>query len=153
MRAKPHRILAIASSGGHWLQLHAIAANLPGEVVFATTQPPPTAIAGVIHYLPDASKTHPLRVALLLLHVVVLLVRLNPTHVVTTGAAPGCLAVILGRLMGRRVVFVDSIANAEGLSLSGRIAARCGLPTLTQWPHLHGRAGARYAGDVFQELA
>ena len=45
--------------------------------------------------------------------------RLRPDVVITTGAAPGYFAVRIGKLLGARVVWVDSIANAEELSLSG----------------------------------
>ena len=48
----------------------------------------------------------------------------------------------------RRTLFLDSIANAEELSLSANLAKRhCDL-VLTQWPHLAEQDGPRYRGSV-----
>jgi UDP-N-acetylglucosamine:LPS N-acetylglucosamine transferase len=152
MQFEGRRVLAISSSGGHWIQLRAITANIDGAVVYVTTQAPAESVSAPIYYVPDANKGSPLRLLGSALRVLYLVIRLRPDAIVTTGAAPGCLAVLLGRLMGKPVVFIDSIANAEAISLSGRIAARLGVATLTQWPHLAGVRGVQYAGHVFGEL-
>ena len=51
-------------------------------------------------------------------------VRVRPHVIVTTGAAPGYIAIRLGRILGARTVFLDSMANAEKLSLSAHLAER-----------------------------
>jgi UDP-N-acetylglucosamine:LPS N-acetylglucosamine transferase len=108
-------------------------------------------VEGDIHYVPDANKTQPLRVVALTLRIAYLLLRVNPQQVITTGAAPGCVAVLLARLLGKPVIFIDSIANADTISLSGRIACRAGVTTLTQWPHLAESRRVLYVGNVFGE--
>jgi UDP-N-acetylglucosamine:LPS N-acetylglucosamine transferase len=76
------------------------------------------------------------------------LVRERPELVISTGAAPGCLAIALGRLLGARTIWLDSIANVERLSVSGRLVRPfCDL-WLTQWPHLAARGGPAFAGRV-----
>ncbi|NWG72700.1 MAG: glycosyltransferase [Parvularculaceae bacterium] len=77
-----------------------------------------------------------------------LLRRIRPDVVVSTGAAPGYLALRLGRLLGARTVWIDSIANAEELSLAGRRAGRVADLWLTQWPHLARPDGPHYRGAV-----
>lgn len=62
--------------------------------------------------------------------------RRRPDAIVTTGAAPGLIAVAIGRLRGITTIWVDSIANASELSGSGKIASRLADKTFTQWPHL-----------------
>jgi hypothetical protein len=42
----------------------------------------------------------------------------KPNIILTTGAAPGVLAVIVGKLRGPKNIWVDSIANVERLALS-----------------------------------
>ncbi|RZN12835.1 UDP-N-acetylglucosamine--LPS N-acetylglucosamine transferase [Bradyrhizobium genosp. SA-3] len=72
----------------------------------------------------------------------------RPDIVVSTGAAPGYLALRLGRMMGARTVWLDSIANVEHLSMSGfRIGHSADL-WLTQWPHLARPEGPHYEGSV-----
>ena len=51
-------------------------------------------------------------------------------------------------MLGARTLFLDSIANAEELSLSANLARRhCDL-VLTQWPHLAEGDGPGYRGSV-----
>jgi hypothetical protein len=44
-------------------------------------------------------------------------------------------------------VWIDSIANVEQLSLSGKLAARVAGRTYTQWPHL-ATGAILYNGNV-----
>lgn len=72
----------------------------------------------------------------------------KPDVVLSTGAAPGYFAILFGRLFGARTIWVDSIANADRLSLSGRLAGKHADLWLTQWPHLARAKGPLYRGAV-----
>ena len=84
----------------------------------------------------------------MLMRLALLLLRERPDVIVTTGAAPGYAAIRLGKLLGTRTAWIDSIANADKLSMSGRLAGRHADLWLTQWPHLGGDDGPRYEGAV-----
>jgi UDP-N-acetylglucosamine:LPS N-acetylglucosamine transferase len=73
--------------------------------------------------------------------------RERPSVVVSTGAAPGYLAIRMGARIGARTIWIDSVANVEELSLSGRMASAVADLCLTQWPHLAG-GRVRYLGAV-----
>ena len=77
-----------------------------------------------------------------------LLARLRPQVIVSTGALPGLAFIILGRLSGRRTIWVESMANSEALSLSGQWAARIAHECFVQWPQLEVAGQTRYAGSV-----
>ncbi len=92
-----------------------------------------------------------------MLCVVALVVRVRPRVIVSTGAAPGFFALRIGSLIGAKTLWVDSFANAEELSLSGRKASKFADLALTQWKHLgealpesssRARGNAYYAGAV-----
>jgi UDP-N-acetylglucosamine:LPS N-acetylglucosamine transferase len=72
----------------------------------------------------------------------------KPDVVISTGAAPGYLALRLGRIIGARTIWLDSIANVEQLSMSGAKIGRFADLWLTQWPHLTRPGGPYYAGSV-----
>ena len=72
----------------------------------------------------------------------------KPDIVISTGAAPGYFALRLGRLIGARTIWLDSIANVEELSMSGSWIGRSADLWLTQWPHLARPEGPHYAGSV-----
>lgn len=153
------RVLAISSPGGHWMQLTSICRSLAPDVVYARADRASDGrfltgrgTAADAYLLPDANKDQPVQVVRCLEQVVRLLRRSRPDLVVSTGAAPGCLACVFAALTGRRAVFIDSIANAERLSLSARICAALGVEVVTQWPNLDGRRGVTYRGSVLGEL-
>ncbi|SDF74921.1 Oligosaccharide biosynthesis protein Alg14 like [Limimonas halophila] len=147
------RILAVASGGGHWAQLRAITTNLDVPVVYATTLAPSDVTDDPVHRIPDANASRPVDLARCAWVLWRIVRRERPDYLVTTGAAPGAAAVGIARLHGIPAIFIDSIANAEALSRSGRIAVRLGARTFTQWPHLSDIDGIEYAGTVFGEQA
>jgi UDP-N-acetylglucosamine:LPS N-acetylglucosamine transferase len=145
---KPRRALAVASAGGHLMELRRIRHVFDGmdviwlttDIAFAKDIAADAAAAGapepVVRAVPEASLWNKRHLLHQMIAVGVALFRLRPDVVVTTGAAPGYFAVLFGRMLGARTIFIDSIANAEELSKSGRWAGRHADLLLTQWPHL-----------------
>jgi UDP-N-acetylglucosamine:LPS N-acetylglucosamine transferase len=79
----------------------------------------------------------------------VLMHRFRPDAVITTGAAPGYVALRLAKLRGCRTVWLDSIANAEEISMSARLARPHADLWLTQWKELAAKTpGLQYWGRV-----
>jgi UDP-N-acetylglucosamine:LPS N-acetylglucosamine transferase len=145
------KILAVASSGGHWTQLLRLRPAFAGhEVVFMTTQPDSRGDVAPdrFHCVPDANRNNKLRVLLLMLRTLLVVLRERPDVVISTGAAPGYFAVRFGRLLGARTLWLESIANVEELSLSTRMARPYADLLLTQWPHLARAEGPHYRGSV-----
>jgi hypothetical protein len=139
------RILAVASSGGHWEQLMVLSGGLAGfAVTYATTAPRPE--AHVI--LRDCSRDSPMGCLICAWQAFWLIVRARPDFVVSTGAAPGLIALFFGKLLGAKTVWIDSVANAEQLSMSGRLAGGFADLQLTQWQHVADTSGARYMGGL-----
>ena len=59
------------------------------------------------------------------------------------------LALAVAKLAGRsRTIWIDSIANTERMSLSGRMARPVADAWLVQWEHLSRRGGPAYWGAV-----
>ena len=77
-----------------------------------------------------------------------IVIKVRPDVVVTTGAAPGFFACLIGRLTGCRTAWIDSMANVCELSMSGRAAGRWSDLWLTQWKGLSGDEGPHYRGAV-----
>ncbi|MEP3347012.1 MAG: UDP-N-acetylglucosamine--LPS N-acetylglucosamine transferase [Litoreibacter sp.] len=140
------RVLAVSSGGGHWQQLMLLSEAFEGEdVTYACAG---TAKGPLVRSLPDCNARTPKQVLLTLFSAVRLVCILRPDVVISTGAAPGVLAIIAGKSIGCRTVWIDSIANAERMSLSGRIARRFSDLWVTQWPNVAEQSGATYAGAV-----
>ncbi|MEO0621175.1 MAG: UDP-N-acetylglucosamine--LPS N-acetylglucosamine transferase [Pseudomonadota bacterium] len=154
------RVMVVASAGGHWVQLFRMRPAWAGcAVTYVTTDPgygaevvADAAARGepepAYRTVTDANRWQKLRLARQALEIGWLVLRRRPQAIVTTGAAPGYFALRFGRLIGARTIWVDSIANAEELSLSGARAGRHSDLWLTQWPHLVRPDGPDHKGAV-----
>lgn len=145
------RVLAVASGGGHWVQLQRLRPALEHhDVAFVTTNRgyEREVAPSRLHVVNDASRTTKLGLVLLALRMAVILLRERPDVVISTGAAPGYFALRLGRLLGARTIWIDSIANVDEMSMAGRLARPYADLWLTQWPHLASPEGPQFAGAV-----
>ena len=145
------KVLAVASGGGHWVQLMRVRSVFEEAAVTYVTvnrdyrDEVPGARFRVVN---DATRWNKLAVLLMALRLLLIVVRVRPDVVVTTGAAPGYFALRFGRWVGARTVWLDSIANVEELSLAGRMARPYADLWLAQWAHLASEDGPRWAGAV-----
>lgn len=104
---------------------------------------------GRFSYVPDASRDSGILLILWqALSVLKVLLKVRPDIVLTTGAAPGFFALFFGKKLGMKTVWVDSIANVDEVSMSGRKAARYADLYITQWEHLAQQDGPAYYGSV-----
>jgi UDP-N-acetylglucosamine:LPS N-acetylglucosamine transferase len=147
---RQHRVLAVASGGGHWVQLQRLTPAFDGQdVAYLTTDPGYRSEVGDarFHVVNDANRWNKMALILCALRVLWVVLRERPDIVISTGAAPGYLAIRWARLLGARTVWIDSIANVDELSMSGRMASTAADLCLTQWPHL-AAGQVRYLGAV-----
>jgi len=136
---KTVRVLAMASGGGHWVQLLRMRPAWAGcDVVYASVHADSAVDVPGSRFLSfgDASRKDFWRFGLVACQMLVMVLRVRPDVIVTTGAAPPLFALLFGRMIGARTLWVDSIANGEVLSSSGRLAARVATRRVTQWPAL-----------------
>lgn len=152
IQAQPRtRVLAVASGGGHWVQLRRLAGAFAGcDVAYVTTLSGYRAdVAPARFYVVrDASRWNKLRLIQSALQMLRIMLKERPEVIISTGAAPGFLAVRIGKLFGARTIWLDSIANVEQLSMAGQKAGRFADLWLTQWPHLGSADGPTFMGAV-----
>ena len=148
---RPSKVLAVASGGGHWVQLLRLRPAFDGlDVTFVSTRRDLRSdVAGApFRVVPDANRWDKWGVARCVLAMTWVLLVERPRVVVTTGAAPGYLAVRIAKLIRAHTIWVDSIANVEEMSLSGRKALDTADLCITQWEHLATQDGPHYFGSV-----
>jgi UDP-N-acetylglucosamine:LPS N-acetylglucosamine transferase len=151
MSRAPKKVLAVSSGGGHWVQLARVLPALEGHRLFVVTTD--ASRRGEVacerfFVVRDASRWNKLGLLFTALGLSWILLRVRPRVVLSTGAAPGFLALLLAKAFGARTLWIDSIANAERLSLSGEKAGRVADLWLTQWAHLARPDGPHYRGSV-----
>lgn len=146
------KIFAAASNGGHWKQLLRITKPLEEqfELVYASTHAGCKAMVGSgrFYLMRDFSRKDAWRLLPAFFRLLRILRRERPDAVLTTGAAPGLVCLMAGRVLRCKTIWVDSAANAAALSGSGRIARCLASRVYTQWPDL-AKDGVVYAGAVW----
>lgn len=145
------KVLAVSSSGGHWVQLKRVLPAFEGHRVSIATierDVRDQVECERFYVVNDASLWSKLALVRSALRMMWIVLRARPDVVVSTGAAPGFFGILFGKLFGARTIWIDSIANAEQLSLSGAKAGRFADLWLTQWPHLARDGGPHYRGSV-----
>lgn len=148
---KPRRILAVASGGGHWVQLLRLRPAFEGQrVAYATVRAEyrQDVPGSRLFVIPDATRWSKLALVRQAATLAWIMLRVRPHVVISTGAAPGYFAIRLGRLVGARTCWIDSIANVEHLSMTGQIIGKHAHLWLTQWPHLATPNGPACVGSV-----
>lgn len=138
------KILLVGSFGGHFIQLQRLYGQIAESVdhdnvsfTFASTEQglivngTPALFCPNIH---RGSRIKDLISAVRKTYAVLKIAK--PDAVISTGALPGLLLCFIAKLMGKQVIWVDSMANYQQLSFSGKIARLFCDICLTQWEHL-----------------
>lgn len=148
---KQQKILAVASGGGHWVQLRRVAPAFAScEVTYVTVEPSYRAQVGDAGFkvVVDATRWNKFKLLIMLFQIIWILIRIRPDVVVSTGAAPGFFALRIGKMIGARTIWLDSIANIEHVSMSGQKIGPHASLWLTQWEHLAADDGPEFKGAV-----
>jgi UDP-N-acetylglucosamine:LPS N-acetylglucosamine transferase len=151
MNKKQKKILAVASGGGHWIQLMRLRPAFEGcEVVYISTHAgyQKQVKESVFYTVTDANRWNKLKLIKMAFEVMHIVRKEKPDLIVSTGAAPGLLAIFWGRLTGSKTIWLDSIANVERISMSGRIARPICSLHLTQWENLADGTATLFKGNV-----
>ncbi len=133
------KVLAVASGGGHITELLRLQpAFKEHELIYVSTQESfASTVKGFKYYLvPDFSKWNAYKIPMVAWKMYKLFSKIKPDVIVTTGAAPGVIALFVGWLMGAKTIWVESLCHAEKVSISGKMVNFFADRVYTQWPHL-----------------
>jgi hypothetical protein len=140
------KVFAIASFGGHWKQLKLLSQVLDHhDVIYITNQ---DFKGDRYKKISDVNRDSYFMMLVCFLQLLVLFIKHRPTHVVSTGALPGLIGILIGRIFLCKTLWIDSMANAEELSFSGKIAKKIAHVCLSQWQEVASSEGVGYEGRV-----
>jgi UDP-N-acetylglucosamine:LPS N-acetylglucosamine transferase len=152
LKCKPKRIMAIASKGGHWIQLQRLEPVWRDQnVVFITNDKCLQCHVGneIFETVIDANFNQKGRLLFLAVQILWKVIKHRPEIIITTGAAPGFFSIVWGKALGAKTVWLDSVANADELSLAGKKVGKFADVWLTQWPEIESENGPKFKGRVF----
>lgn len=145
------KLLAAASVGGHWIQLLRITKGLEAhcEVSYISTHEKCAKLVEGhrFHKIQDFSRWDAYKIIPAFFSALNILRKEKPDVVITTGAAPGLIVLFAACCLGKKTIWIDSIANSVFLSFSGKVAKRFASRFYTQWKDLSGK-DVYYEGNV-----
>lgn len=150
------RICVGASAGGHMnqlMQLLKVSGNWPKQPDFYITTMDEVAKKleekGPVYVVGECNRQHPLKAIAVFARCMRIIAKERPDVVITTGSLPLAFACLCARLYGAKIVWIDSIANIERFSMSGRLMRHFAHLFLTQWPDLAKKYNnVEYAGAI-----
>lgn len=135
----PMKVLAVASGGGHIVELLRLQpAFEEHELIYMSTHESfASSCKGFPYFVtPDFSRWNPLKIPVAAWKMYKIMRRIKPDVVITTGAAPGVVALFIGKLLGAKTIWVESLCHAEKVSISGKMCELFADRVYTQWQHL-----------------
>ena len=145
------KLMALASGGGHWVELMRLRPAFDDfETVYVSMfDNYADQLNGArLYVIPDASRFNLLGFFPIFWKALRIVARERPQAMVTTGSAPMLAFILLGRILGCRTLWIDSIANSEHLTSSGRLARKFAGKVISQWPDVAQKEGVDYWGGV-----
>ena len=150
------KICVGASSGGHMNQLLKLLEYsdewMHNPYVYITTLDvlaPILRKRGDVYVIGEADRLHPFKAVIVLCKSLHAAFKERPDIVITTGAMPLAFFCFFSKLFGARIVWIDSVANIDKLSLSGRFVKLFSNLFITQWPDLATPDGKiQYVGEI-----
>lgn len=144
------RVLAVASGGGHWIQLMRMRPAFDdAKTVFVSVDKDQAAEVSPNRFykVPEGNRDTKLSLIWMAFKLLLIIAWERPHVVISTGAAQGYFACRMGRWFGARTLFIDSVANGEQLTLSAQLATRHATKVLSQWESVAKKAGVDYRGS------
>lgn len=136
-----HKILAVASFGGHILELKHIIRYHQGEKIIVSS-------GGQCDYqIANFSRWSKRKGFSVFCRLFYIIRHEQPDTIITTGAAPGLMAVLAGWLLRKQTIWIDSLAARKRLSLSARLAKPFATYIYTQSQILANKK-IQYIGEI-----
>ncbi|MFC1906266.1 PssD/Cps14F family polysaccharide biosynthesis glycosyltransferase [Chloroflexota bacterium] len=142
----------VCSDGGHLTEMLQIKEAFEGHDTFFITYNVVGGGYGLENvYLMNILKKNPLRYLASLPFLLKVLLKEKPKIIVSNGAEIAIPTLYLAKLLGIKIIFIETIARVDESSFTGRLIYPLANIFLVQWPQMLEKYGkkARYHGRVF----
>ena len=149
---KEVKICITCSSGGHLTEALKATQDLRGDKFFVTFWDPrvETLLKRYRYYLITHPKRNPFLLVKNCFDAIRVLLKEKPNLIISTGADVTVCLCILGKLLGRKLIYIESGGNVYTPSLTGRILYPFADLFIIQWWPLKRRLKkAIYGGPLF----
>ena len=149
---KRMRVCFLASSGGHLEELLGLTALIKAHDAFIVTEKRsfsvelPVETVYFVMPVDRNDRTFPLRLIWIAIQSLLILLRERPQVVVSTGALMTVPMSLLAKMMGAKLIFIESITRVHSTSATGRLMYKYADLLIIQWESLR----AQYPNAVYR---
>ena len=138
-----NQLLRLLEMSGSWPQPPSFYITTLGALAGKLAQ------GGQVYVIGECNRQQPVKMLQVLIRSLKVVAKERPDVVITTGSLPLAMVCLSAALFGAKIVWIDSVANTERLSLSGRMVRHFADLFLTQWPELtHKYKNIEYVGAI-----
>ena len=153
----PKKVCLVSSTGGHFMELMQLLPALNGCRFYIVTEKNPSTTPIVEkyphYYLVQQQRRgwqFPFKFAYNIVMSAIYLIKEKPSIVITTGAGASYPTCRLAKIMGTKVIYIESFAKLNNESLTGRMVYPFADKFFVQWPEmLSVYPNAEYHGTVY----
>lgn len=143
------KVMAVASKGGHWIQLNRLKPVFDKhQTYYVSTFTAKDKKDKYYFKTVDANRNKKILLLLQFSQMLFLIIKIRPDVVVSTGASLGFFALQISKLLRIKTIWLDSMANGDEMSLSGKKVKIFSDVWLTQWENVADNEGASFKGRV-----
>ena len=156
MKCKKPKICFISSSGGHFSELKNLKPLADKYNCFLVTEKVEnfsTDFCKKVYLVKERNRKEKLfliKFGFLFLKQLFIFIRQRPSVVISTGALTAYPMIKIAKFFRKKVVYIESYARVDELSLTGKKVYKLADEFLVQWPELAQKyPKAKYVGSVF----
>lgn len=153
---KKKKICFAASSGGHLEEIACLKPIAEKYDSFLLTEYGgfnPITIGEKTYYISQINrreKAFALKFLKLFFYSLRILLREKPDIIISTGALATCPICVIGKILGIKIIYIESFARVENASLTGRLMYKIADLFIVQWKELLSiYPNAIYRGSIF----
>jgi beta-1,4-N-acetylglucosaminyltransferase len=150
------KVCLVSSSGGHYTQLKILFSKLHNSCdVFVVTEK--TEILNlsnqVTYFLHQFNRKKIVGIFILIRNILKslkILIKEKPDFIISTGAGSTVPLMLLGKILGAKLIYIESFAKRKSPTLTGKILYRFADRFYVQWPEmLEVFPEAEYKGAIY----
>lgn len=155
---KKEKVLFISSSGGHFTQLLQMSPLMDKYESLIVTEKNDVVLSLKdklnIKFLVYCTRKRPFSFPFLFIYNCFLslfyLLKYSPKYIITTGAGTAIPMCYLGKIFGKKIIYIESFARRDSKSLSGKIIYPISNLFIVQWEEmLKFYPKAKYFGSIY----
>lgn len=157
---KKKKVMFISSTGGHFHEMSQLKSMLKKYEYYIVTEKTsdkmylkekyPKKVSYLVYGTKDYMLTYPFKLFYNTIKSFFIYLKVRPKVIITTGAHTAGPMCVIGKILGSKIIFIESMANIETKTITGKLIYKFADLFIVQWESmLKLYPKAKYGGWIF----